>query len=1275
MRKILIITAGLLVGLGIVTAIGYGLLFHSGAGRVFVINQIERELGEALNSEASVRAFGGAPPGRIVLHDLSLSENNTPWLTIERVELKWRPFSLIGGKLNVELLSLRGGRLLSVPPEERASADDAEPLSIRLPRDLPDISVEKIDISDFIVKLNGSAHRLNGGGAVKMGGEFIDANLALKGDDGLDDIDIVLNLAPENDRVLINAKIDAKPGGAIASLANLDAPLFITATSDSPLAATDIAIAAAISDYGDVTAAIKTNLQKLSGADATITFTPGSALTQTPELSKPLTADVRAEERQNGGAFLVRNITGAPGKLSGEILWRNRGRFVENLTANLSGTLDETYRPELSENLFPAYLNGSIVLTTELQRRNDGYGVTALLKSGSTQLALTDGRTNLDNALSGDIALQLPALQDAPAPMSLSANALGRIDINVKEAITLRAFTLNIGDTSSIGGEASYSFADETLNAAGDITAAPTLIAALTPSVSTKSAIEGEFSLSGKLDRLALDTDFEAPAFTINDNVTPPFTVKAALVGLPSLPTGDIIAEAKGDAQGRFEAQIRASIDGLITVPKLDYSGAGFSLTGTGSINPSAQNLALNLVYQGENQARPLPGLVLSGNLRAEGALSRDNTLNSLIVSSPSLIVNDVSMSGLSLTAEGPPNATQVTLDLVDLKTPDADLIQNLSADAIIALQSSIDVTLNKFDAIVVQNETRLTAPAAFNFNNGVTIQNLRVAYGEEGAIALDGIISPSQWQAALTLNEVNIPEADGRITLNLDIDTDRKIPAAGSFLLRSLLLEGQDASISGDILWNGKSLILTNEREADELDMRIALPALLNRTPKLELNTDGPLDGYARYNGALGTIAAYLPPALQTLEGEMVFDMTLAGDTKAPQLKGRAQILDGRYTELQSGFSLVGLHLQADAAYEDAGSIVSFSGGARGAGQTGEDTITLAGNLDLSEGGSLDLEATMNNAVMSARPVDMVRANGNIVISGPLDAVKAQGEIRIEELDAEIITPENTGLVAIDVVAYNGAQPASSLRDQTASDPALDYQIRVVADDRIFVRGRGLESEWSADINAINEGDNPVVLGAMNLRRGWLDFSGRRFNLTRGVITFDRLSTNNPLLDIRAEYETGDGVTAIIAVTGRGDAPSISLESIPEQPSEDVMALVLFGKPAQELGPVETLQIAEALASLSGIGPFGGQGVTGRLRQALGLDLLNIDPDLENGGGELTVGKYVTDGVFVSATQDAQGRNGSVRVEYEVTDNITVETELAQDGEQTVSANWKRDF
>ncbi|MEQ8751480.1 MAG: translocation/assembly module TamB domain-containing protein, partial [Amphiplicatus sp.] len=104
----------------------------------------------------------------------------------------------------------------------------------------------------------------------------------------------------------------------------------------------------------------------------------------------------------------------------------------------------------------------------------------------------------------------------------------------------------------------------------------------------------------------------------------------------------------------------------------------------------------------------------------------------------------------------------------------------------------------------------------------------------------------------------------------------------------------------------------------------------------------------------------------------------------------------------------------------------------------------------------------------------------------------------------------------------------------------------------------------------------------------------------------------------------------------------------------------------------IESLQMAQALAQLGGIGGLGGGGFA---RRALGLDMFNADFDSDSGAASLEVGKYVADGLFVSATQDARGENGAVRLQYEISNSITVETEIKQTGDQTVSANWKHDF
>ena len=1273
MRRVAIIFAAALAGLSALAAAGYGFLFHTGAGRGFLLTQIENQLGAALNSEAEIGALNGAPPRVVKLDDVTLKADGDTWLTIAQLEIRWRPFSLLSGAVRVDSFSVANARLLSAPPDGEDAEDNDEPLSIRLPRDLPTIDAERIEIVNLTAMIAGAEQRLDGMGAVKMGGRRLNARVNLTSEQDRDIADVTLNLDPDAGRIFIDALVAAKPGGVIANLAGFEAPHFIEVNSDSPVQDADIRIDATLGDYGALGATINADLENLTGADAALLFTPGDALNGAPEFSTPLAANLRVEERANGGALIIRMLNSAVGDITGEAVWRNRGRFVQRLTAELNAALDDNYRPEPRNALLQYYIGSDVALTGALERAGDGYALEATLGSGETRLSLTDGRTDLRRTLTGDAALTLPRVEAAPAPLSLGGEATAIIDLTLNENIALRSFLLRIGDRSSVAGEGRYSFNSQILSFLGDVEAAPALIESLVPSVSAENALSGDFELSGAIERLTLDAQITTPALSMNENSVPPLTVRAALAGLPSLPTGDITAEAQ-DGQGRFNAQLRSSVDGAINIPTLSYAGAGFELNGSGALAPQRRGLIVDLTYNGENEASPWPGLILSGDLSARGVLSREGELNQLAISSNALSANDIAVTGLEITAEGPAGATRVQLSSRALTAPNAGSIKDLSADAAVNLEETIEVNLRAFEAVIADTQATLTEPALIRFADGVSLDNLRLAYGRNGLIALDGGASGNRWRAQAVLESVNIPQADGQISLSLDLDTDRQIPAAGSFRLRSLLTREQEAAISGDFLWNSESLIVSNEHAADALDMRIALPAQLVREPAIAVKTTGPLEGYARYQGDAQAIAAYLPPELQTLEGGIDLNFNLGGDTTAPEISGQAKIEEGQYTELQSGFALIGLHVEADASYNADGSVIAFSGGARGAGQTGGDTISLSGALNLNEASTLNLEVDFNDAVLSARPVTGLRTNGRIVIGGPVNAIEANGEISIEELNAEIITPEDTGLVDIEVVAYNSEAQAVPA-DDAAPAPTFDFNIALVADDRIFVRGRGLESEWSADITAVNDSGAPLLFGRMALRRGWLDFSGRRFDLTQGVIAFDRLSPNNPTLDIRAEHETGDGVTAIIAVSGRADAPSIELQSTPSLPSEDVMALVLFGKPAQELSAVESLQTAEALASLGGVGPFGGEGITGRLRQTLGLDLLNLDIDPENGGGALTVGKYVADGVFVSATQDAQGRNGSVRVEYEVTDNITVETELAQDGEQTVSANWKRDF
>lgn len=1268
MRRYLIISAGIIGAVCVVVALSAVFLFNTGTGRNLIKTQIEKSLGAELASDVEIKSMTGAPPGQIILNDITFSGPDGRWLGVKRVELNWRPFAYLGKRIDIEELTIDGAHLFRRPPENDEADDDDRPFLLRLDGDLPFVSISHLTLSNISTDINDEIERISGAGAMQIGGRRIKADLVLASTNDRDTINVRVDLDPDQDRLIIDATVNARAEGAIAALAGLDSDFSFTAENDGPLSAFNVAVAGTLGGYGAIRANLSNDQTASGSVNIDLSVSPDDAIAQIPELAGPLAAKMRLQNRDKGGSLIIDQLTMAAGDISGELTWLDRNGVVSQLIVDASAVLAADYRPELQD------LAGSrLSVTGHLDRRGAHYGLDATLSGERAAFTIAKGVTDLRKKLSGDIALSLDPAALANAPFATGLNLTARLDADFDEALVLETVAVKSDDGASFYGSARYSFDNKSIEIIADVAATPAAISRLAPSFNATGDITADIELSGALDKLTLQASIETPELQTGENTAPPLIINVALAGLPNLPTGELNARATGkDRNGAFTAQIRASQNGRISVPVIDYHGAGFRLAGTAGYDQNTGTGAIDLTYQGDEDAAPWPGLALMGDLKIHGAMSpADYKLTAI---SDFLRLGEISTRSFSLDTVGPLAALRLSIDSDVIATKQTGPISQFNAAAILNFDGPLSVNLTALEGVIGGSRAHLTAPAEIRFGNGVIIDNLRLADGGNGAIAVDGAFSESRWQATAALREVNIPQADATVTLNLNLDTAAAIAANGDFMLRSLLTAGSEAALGGAFVWDGQSLRITNAEDADTIDMEIIIPARLETSPSVTLDTNGALGGYFRYDGNIAAMTPYLPPTLQTLEGALNVDFDLGGAATSPELSGRAAFSNGKFTELQSGFSLIGLHIEATARHGAQGSAIRFTGGARGAGQSKTDTVTLSGDLALGKQSLLNLSVLLNDAELSAAPISSARLNGNIDIAGSLREITATGAIIVEELDAEIIAPESTGLVDIEVIAYDG----DAMPDAIIAPPSQvlkTFEISIVADDRIFIRGRGLESEWSANVTAVNTRSGPVIIGEMNLRRGALDFSGRRFDLVRGDITFDRIPENNPRLDIRAEYETPDGLTAIITVSGRADEPKVELQSTPAMPSENVMALVLFGKPAEELSAVESLQTAQALAALGGVGPFGREGITGTLRQAVGLDLLNFDIDPENGGGSLTVGKYVADGFFVSATQDAQGQAGSVRVEYEVIDNLTVETEIEQDGDQTVSANWKFDF
>lgn len=79
-------------------------------------------------------------------------------------------------------------------------------------------------------------------------------------------------------------------------------------------------------------------------------------------------------------------------------------------------------------------------------------------------------------------------------------------------------------------------------------------------------------------------------------------------------------------------------------------------------------------------------------------------------------------------------------------------------------------------------------------------------------------------------------------------------------------------------------------------------------------------------------------------------------------------------------------------------------------------------------------------------------------------------------------------------------------------------------------------------------------------------------------------------------------------------------------------------------------------------------------MRNTLGLDTLDVGTDDEN-NVSVTTGKYITDRVFVGVTQGATPEDREIVTEIELTPSVSGTTSVDGVGNQSVGAQWKRDY
>ncbi|TMM55566.1 translocation/assembly module TamB [Sulfitobacter sabulilitoris] len=436
----------------------------------------------------------------------------------------------------------------------------------------------------------------------------------------------------------------------------------------------------------------------------------------------------------------------------------------------------------------------------------------------------------------------------------------------------------------------------------------------------------------------------------------------------------------------------------------------------------------------------------------------------------------------------------------------------------------------------------------------------------------------------------------------------------------------------------------------------------------------DGNLD--LRINGSapLGLSAPFLAP--RNLQGQARFDLSVNGPPALSSVTGQISTGNASFSAPNLRVGLTGLQttvtLEQSRARIDARASV-VSGG----------QVRVGGTVGLGGGLPADLDIALQQVVLLDPRLYRSIIDGSLDLNGPLTGgARIAGRITVGET---VVTVPSSGLTSIgDIpdIVHVGAPPevtATRRRAGVLTDPgagsdtasgggagfALD--IEVDAPNRIFVRGRGVDAELGGSLRLTGNTAQIISAGRFELLRGRIDILGQRFDLVEGSVQFQGGLT--PFIRFVSATETAAGTVRVI-LQGPADSPTVTFESTPEAPQDEVLAQLLFGRDISQISAFQALQLANAVATLAG---RGGAGLIGNLREGFGLDDLDITTT-DDGATAVRAGKYISENIYTDVTAASDG-TADVSLNLDLTKSITAKGTVKSDGNTGIGLFFEKDY
>ena len=389
---------------------------------------------------------------------------------------------------------------------------------------------------------------------------------------------------------------------------------------------------------------------------------------------------------------------------------------------------------------------------------------------------------------------------------------------------------------------------------------------------------------------------------------------------------------------------------------------------------------------------------------------------------------------------------------------------------------------------------------------------------------------------------------------------------------------------------------------------------------------------------------------------GTIALDIRTAGTAKNPDVQGKIHIQDVALSTPTAPLGVQKLNGTLDIS-ERSLQFTSLTG------EVGGGQVSLGGSVSYRP--NLQFSVSLQSKSVRLRYPEGVRAllDGTFALSGTKDASILNGRVLIDSLS---FTPD------FDLTKFSDQFSGNVVPSEPGLADNVKLAVSVQSKSDLSATSSQVSIEGQVNLQVVGTAAKPVIIGRTDLTSGELFYRNVRYQLQRGLISFDNPNQTAPVLNVSVTT-TVKQYNLTLTLRGPFDKLTTSYTSDPPLATADIINLIANGQTTQEAaasGQTTDSMIASQVASQ----------VTGGIQHLAGISSLQIDPLLggnnQNPSARVAIQQRVTkDFLFTFSTDLSQPGSEIVQGDYQINKRWSVSITRDEVGGISVDGKYHTKF